>query len=50
MIIKKILIDPQDLVRPKYVKSVYWGIGHMERPIHSKFDIYACMLIFSVII
>ena len=24
-------------------KSVYWGLEHMERPIHTKYDIYACI-------
>ena len=33
------LIGPQDLVPPIVVKSVYWGLGHMERPIHTKLNI-----------
>ena len=37
-------IGPQDLVPPIQVKSVNWGLEYMERPIHTKFDIYACML------
>ena len=32
-------IGPQDLVPPIYIKSENWGLEHMERPIHTKFDI-----------
>ena len=24
-------------------KSLYWGLGHMERPIHNKFHSYVCI-------
>ena len=34
-------IDPQDLVPPIQIQSVYWGLERMERPIHTKFDTYA---------
>ena len=27
------------LVPSKYIKPRYWGLGHMERPIYTKFDI-----------
>ena len=34
-------MDPRDPIPPIQVKSVYWGLEHMERPIHTKYDIYA---------
>ena len=42
--------DSKISVLPIKLKSVYWGIGHMERPIHSKFHIQACILTVNVII
>ena len=36
---KIILIGQQDPVPPIVVKSVYWGFGHIERSIRTKFDI-----------
>ena len=36
---KIILIGPQGPVLPIVVKSVYWGLGHIERPIRIKFNI-----------
>ena len=35
---KIIVIGPQGLVLPIKVKSVNWGLEHMERPIRTKFD------------
>ena len=42
-------IGPQGLVPPIYVKPVYWGLWHMERPTDTKFDIKACILTLNVI-
>ena len=36
-------IGPQDPVPPILVKSVYRSLGHIERPIRNKFNIYACI-------
>ena len=38
-ITKIIVIGRQGPVPPIYVKSVYWGLEHMERPNYSKFYI-----------
>ena len=38
------VIGPQGPVPPILVKSVNCGLEYMERPIHTKFDIKACML------
>ena len=42
-------IGPQDMVPPIYMKSAYGSLGQLERPIHSKINIYACMPTFRVI-
>ena len=34
------LDESQGPVPPILVKSVYWGLEHMEHPIHTKFNIY----------
>ena len=34
-----IVIGLQGLVPPIQVKSVNWGLEHMERPIHTKLNI-----------
>ena len=39
-----ILIGPQGPVPTIKVKSIYWGLGHMERLIQIKFVIKACIL------
>ena len=36
---KLMRIDPQGPVSPIAVKSVYCRLGHIERSIHTKFDI-----------
>ena len=36
------MIQPQGTLTPIQFKSVYWCLEHMERPIHTKFDIKAC--------
>ena len=38
------VIGPQGRVLPIKVKSVNWGLEHMERPIRTKFDILTCIL------
>ena len=38
-LLKIILIGAQGPVPPIEVKSVYWGHGHLERPIRTKFNI-----------
>ena len=42
-------MGPQDPVAPVVVKSVYWGLEDMEHPIHTKFNIYDCLLTINVI-
>ena len=37
------LIGPQGPVPPIQAKSVYWGLGHIERRIHTKFNILTCV-------
>ena len=41
LVLKMGYIGPQDLVN--------WGLEHMERPIHTKFDVYDYMLTINVI-
>ena len=43
LVLKMGYISPQYLVPPIVVKSVYWGLEHMERTMHTKLDILACM-------
>ena len=44
-----ILIGPHGLVPPIVVKSVYWCLEDMEYAIHTKFNIYDCMLTINVV-
>ena len=39
LVLKMGYIGPQGPVPPIQVKSVNWGLEHIERPIHTKFDI-----------
>ena len=41
---KYYLIGPQSPAPPTVVKSVYWGLEDTEHTIHTKFNIYDCML------
>ena len=40
-----LLIGPQGPVPPIWVKSIFWGLGHMELQIPTKFDFRAGILI-----
>ena len=43
------MIGLQNLVPTTHIKSRYRGLGLIERPIHTKFDNWACILILNVI-
>ena len=43
LVLKMRYIGTQGPVPPILVKSIYWGLEDMEHPIHTKFDLWACI-------